>query len=136
MPALIRHPLVRADLRDAYNWYEDLQPGLGLEFATDFLSHYRLLVRDAQLYAVRFADVRRLNFDRFPYTFSTSSGHGKSGCSPCFTPAATPKQSSPNGGGISVTKLAEPTFRAEIRRRGESDEGGSRITLLISDFRL
>ena len=40
---------------------------MGSEFAADFLSHYRHLVRDAQLYAVRFADVRRLNLDRFPY---------------------------------------------------------------------
>jgi len=64
---LLRHPLVTADLRDAYDWYEDQQPGLGLAFAKDFLSHYRYLVRGAQLYAVRFADVRRLNFDRFPY---------------------------------------------------------------------
>jgi plasmid stabilization system protein ParE len=67
MPALERHPLVTADLRDAYNWYEDQHPGLGLEFAKDFLSHYRLLTRDAQIYAVRFAGVRRVNLDRFPY---------------------------------------------------------------------
>ena len=67
MPALIRHPLVSADLRDAYDWYEDQQPGLGREFAADFLSHYRHPVDDAQLYAVRFAGVRRLNLDRFPY---------------------------------------------------------------------
>jgi hypothetical protein len=40
---------------------------LGLEFAADFLSHYRHLARDAELYAVRFADVRRLNLDRFSY---------------------------------------------------------------------
>lgn len=63
----IRYPLVSADLRDGYDWYEDQQPGLGLEFAKDFLSRHRHLVRDAQLYAVRFADVRRLNLDRFPY---------------------------------------------------------------------
>jgi len=54
-------------LRDAYDWYEDQQPGLGLEFAKDFLSHYHHLVHDPQLYAVRFAKVRRLNLDRFPY---------------------------------------------------------------------
>jgi plasmid stabilization system protein ParE len=54
-------------LRDAYDWYEDQQRGLGTEFAEDFLSSYRHLARDAQLYAVRFADVRRLNLDRFPY---------------------------------------------------------------------
>jgi toxin ParE1/3/4 len=67
MSVLRRHPLVRADISEAINWYEDQQPGLGLEFAADFLFHYRHLVRDAQLYAVRFADVRRLNLDRFPY---------------------------------------------------------------------
>jgi len=63
----IRHPLVAADLRDAYDWYEDQQPGLGLVFAEDFLSSYRRLVHEPQHYAVRFADVRRLNLDRFPY---------------------------------------------------------------------
>ena len=67
MSALRRHPLVRADISDAVNWYEDQQPGLGLEFAQDFLQRYRYLARDAQLYAVRFDDVRRLNLDRFPY---------------------------------------------------------------------
>jgi toxin ParE1/3/4 len=67
MSVLRRHPLVRADISEAVNWYEDQQAGLGLEFAMDFLAHYRHLVRDAQLYAVRFADVRRLNLDRFPY---------------------------------------------------------------------
>ena len=67
MSVLRRHPLVRADISEPINWYEDEQPGLGLEFAADFTSHYRQLVRNAQLYAVRFADVRRLNLDRFPY---------------------------------------------------------------------
>jgi plasmid stabilization system protein ParE len=67
MPALKRHPLVTADLREAFDWYEDQQSGLGLEFAKDFLFRYRHLVRYAELYAVRFADVRRLNLDRFPY---------------------------------------------------------------------
>jgi len=67
MSVLRRHPLVRADLSDAINWYEDQQPGLGLEFAADFLSHYRQLVSDSQIYSVRFASVRRLNLDRFPY---------------------------------------------------------------------
>jgi toxin ParE1/3/4 len=67
MRALRRHPLVRADIADAINWYEDQQPGLGVEFARDLLVHYRHLVRDAEQYAVRFADVRRMNLDRFPY---------------------------------------------------------------------
>lgn len=67
MNVLRRHPLVRADVSDAINWYEDEQPGLGAAFWEDLRSHYRILPRDAQLYAIRFADVRRLNLDRFPY---------------------------------------------------------------------
>lgn len=42
-------------------------PVWGWSFAKDFLCHYRHLARDAQLYVVRFANVRRLNLDRFPY---------------------------------------------------------------------
>ena len=45
MSGLRRHPLIRADISEAINWYEDQQPGLGLEFAADFLFHYRLLSR-------------------------------------------------------------------------------------------
>lgn len=67
MSVLRRHPLVRADISDAINWYEDQQPGLGLEFAADFWNHYRRLFRNAEFYFIRFADVRRLNLDRFPY---------------------------------------------------------------------
>ena len=62
-----RHPLLRADLSEAINWYEDQRPGLGMEFAAEFFAHYRRLPRDAQLHTVRFADVRRVNLDRFPY---------------------------------------------------------------------
>jgi hypothetical protein len=54
-------------LREAFDWYEAQCPGLGWEFKDDFKTHVRNLPRDAQLYAVRFADVRRLNLDRFPY---------------------------------------------------------------------
>ena len=67
MPALIRHPLVRADLQSAYDWYEDQLPGLGGEFREEFSRAYRKLGQGPLLYAVRFANVRRLNLDRFPY---------------------------------------------------------------------
>ena len=58
---------MRVDIIEAIDWYENRQAGLGLEFAAELLSRYRHLVRDARHYAVRFADVRRLNPDRFPY---------------------------------------------------------------------
>lgn len=67
MLALRKHPLVNADLQDAFDWYEEQRSGLGWELKDDFKLHVGILARDAQLYAVRFADVRRLNLDRFPY---------------------------------------------------------------------
>jgi toxin ParE1/3/4 len=67
MPALKRHPLVSADLQTAYDWYEDQLSGLGNEFREEFFRVYRKLGQSPLLYAVRFASVRRLNLDRFPY---------------------------------------------------------------------
>jgi len=67
MPALKRHPLVRADLQSAYDWHEDKLPGLGGEFREDFFHACRKLGQSPLLYAVRFANVRCLNLDRFPY---------------------------------------------------------------------
>jgi hypothetical protein len=38
MRALKRHPLLRADLQEAYDWYEDRCPGLGTELEREFKS--------------------------------------------------------------------------------------------------
>ncbi len=67
MLTLKRHRLVGADFQSAFGWYEDQCPGLGLEFAEDFRRAYHRLRQDPLLYAIRFAGVRRLNLDRFPY---------------------------------------------------------------------
>jgi len=67
MPALKSHPLVRIDLQTAFDWYEDERPGLGHEFQKEFHSAYQKLPKNAQLYAVRFSEIRRLNLDRFNY---------------------------------------------------------------------
>jgi plasmid stabilization system protein ParE len=67
MPVLKKHRLVAADFRLAFDWYEDQRPGLGWEFAQDFRLAYSRLRQGPQLYAVRFANVRRLNLSRFPY---------------------------------------------------------------------
>jgi plasmid stabilization system protein ParE len=67
MPALKRHPLVRADIEAAFNWYEDQQAGLGQDFLAELFAHYRRLPREAELYAVRFGGIRRMNLRRFPF---------------------------------------------------------------------
>jgi plasmid stabilization system protein ParE len=67
MLTLKRHRLVRVDFRSAFAWYESQRPGLGLEFAEDFRRAYYCLRQGPLAYSVRFASVRRLNLDRFPY---------------------------------------------------------------------
>ncbi len=67
MPAPKRHRLVKADLRNAYNWYEDQLPGMGREFREEFRHAYRKTGRNPLIYSVRFSNIRRVNLDRFPY---------------------------------------------------------------------
>lgn len=67
MPALKRHRLVRADLREAFDWYEERKPGLGLEFMAEVRLACRRLKQNPLRNAVRYADVRRVNMSRFPY---------------------------------------------------------------------
>lgn len=67
MPAPRRHPLVKADLREAYDWLEDEEPGLGDKFQADFLATYRRLCAGPRHFSVRFADIHRINLARFHY---------------------------------------------------------------------
>src|SRR4051812_38283989 len=67
MLPLKRHELVDVDFQSAYAWYDSTQPGLGEFFAEDFRRAYERLQLSPLLYSVRFANVRRLNLERFPY---------------------------------------------------------------------
>jgi plasmid stabilization system protein ParE len=67
MHTLKNHRLVGADFQSAYGWYEDECPGLGLQFAAEFRQAYQRLRAGPQLYAICFSNIRRLNFNRFPY---------------------------------------------------------------------
>ena len=62
-----KHRLVDADFQSACEWYEAKQPGLGSEFIEDFQRAYQRLRKYPLFYSVRFANVRRLNLERFPY---------------------------------------------------------------------
>ena len=67
MRRLEQHWLVRFDIREAYRWYEREQRGLGRRFNRELQPLLRRLRKDALLYAVRFADIRRANLPSFPY---------------------------------------------------------------------
>lgn len=67
MRSLEQHWLVRFDIRVAYRWYERQQNGLGQRFNRELRHLLKRLPDDALLYAVRLADIRRVNLPSFPY---------------------------------------------------------------------
>ena len=64
---LKRLPLAEGDALDAAIWYEERQSGLGEDFLDEVDRAVRSLARDALLYRIRFADVRRAPLRRFRY---------------------------------------------------------------------
>ncbi len=67
MHALKKLPATEADVAEAAEWYEAQRPGLGQRFVSAVQSADRLLSANPLRYAVRFADIRRLNLEDFPY---------------------------------------------------------------------
>lgn len=61
------HPLVEQDLAESAEWYERQQTGVGSRFLDEARDLFRRLPRDGRLYAVRFADIRRVNLRTFPH---------------------------------------------------------------------
>ena len=64
---LVFRPEVRDDLRDAHDWYESQQAGLGDEFidcVDDLLNQIGMM---PESYAIVYLDIRRAVIRRFPY---------------------------------------------------------------------
>jgi toxin ParE1/3/4 len=61
------HPLVEADLADSAEWYGRQQLGLDERFLAEALEQFEALPANASLYAVRFADIRRVNLPVFKH---------------------------------------------------------------------
>jgi len=67
MSVLKEHPLVRSDLREAFDWYEDERDGLGGDLLREVRSILIHLPETARLFTPRFGSIRRVNLQRFPY---------------------------------------------------------------------
>jgi hypothetical protein len=67
MHALKKLPAIEADVAEAAEWYETQRPGLGQRFVSAVQSADKSLLANPLRFAVRFADVRRLNLADFPY---------------------------------------------------------------------
>ena len=61
------HPLVEADLADSAEWYARQQPGLENRFLAEVRDQFDELPATASLYAIRFADIRRMNLPIFKH---------------------------------------------------------------------
>lgn len=68
MHALKKLPAAEADVAEAAVWYETQRPGLGDRFVRVVQSADAMLTANPLRYAVRFADIRRLNLTLFPYS--------------------------------------------------------------------
>ena len=56
------------DLDEAYGWYEEQHPGLGLEFLSAVDSVFQTMEEHPKMYASVFRNVRRGFCKRFPYS--------------------------------------------------------------------
>lgn len=60
-------PAASRDLEEAYRWYEDHKPGLGLEFTHSVDACVNSICRNAELCEIVFRQYRRAMVQRFPY---------------------------------------------------------------------
>jgi plasmid stabilization system protein ParE len=61
------HPFVEADVEASAGWYARQQPGLEERFLAEAYECIDALPANAFLYAVRFADIRRVNLPVFKH---------------------------------------------------------------------
>jgi plasmid stabilization system protein ParE len=64
---LVFRPEVRAEISEAYRWYENQQSGLGDEFLDRISETLDRICQMPESYAVVYRDVRRAVVQRFPY---------------------------------------------------------------------
>jgi len=60
-------PEVSVDLREAYLWYEEKEPGLGLEFMDEVQRMLQYIQEHPLMFAIVEDDIRRALIARFPY---------------------------------------------------------------------
>jgi plasmid stabilization system protein ParE len=64
---LVFHPDVEEEVRDAYQWYENRQPGLGDDFLTALETVYAALRSTPERHQIIERDIRHSRLRRFPY---------------------------------------------------------------------
>jgi toxin ParE1/3/4 len=67
LPVVLR-PEARAEFDEAFDWYEQRRPGLGVDFVAQIQEVFDRISTTPELYAQIFRDVRRGVVRRFPYS--------------------------------------------------------------------
>jgi plasmid stabilization system protein ParE len=67
LPVILRDE-AQAEFLEAFDYYEDQQPGLGVDFAGRVQQVFDRIAANPQLHAVVFADIRKAVVGRFPYS--------------------------------------------------------------------
>ena len=60
-------PEAEAEANEAFNWYEDQQPGLGNEFYRELTRCFEFIAEQPLLSRVAYRGLRKRKLDRFPY---------------------------------------------------------------------
>ena len=66
-PRLFLRAAAKADLREAFDWYEERSTGLGFEFLRAARAALALIERHPTQFAIVLDDIRRAQLLRFPY---------------------------------------------------------------------
>lgn len=66
-PRLFLRKAARADIAEAFRWYEERSPGLGHEFLRALRVTLAAVERAPEQFAVVLDDIRRVQLPRFPY---------------------------------------------------------------------
>jgi plasmid stabilization system protein ParE len=66
-PRLLLEPEAKADLAEAFDWYESQRPGLGSEYLAEVAHLLERIERNPDEYAIVQGQTRRALVHRFPY---------------------------------------------------------------------
>ena len=67
MRELIIRPIAEAEMRVAYDWYEERVPGLGSDFLLNLDAAFQRILRSPEQFPVVHKNLRRALTRRFPY---------------------------------------------------------------------
>ena len=66
-PRFVIRSAAEADVAEAFEWYEQRSPGLGLEFLRAVDVTFAIIARTPEIFPTLQKDIRRARLRRFPY---------------------------------------------------------------------